>query len=165
MTVGTPHLPQPDVKQAVFAELLQHGIAALHIDARREGVQVPTNLRGRPWLVLNYSYRYHIDDFRFDDTNVFASLSFAGTRYPCRVPWAAVFAISDAGREEIRVWPEDMPLELRAALTADSADQEVLAPIARAPKEATNAPGLKVIDGGSKSVKTPAKRGHLQRVK
>ena len=165
MSAGHPNTPTPAVKQAIFADLLQQGIAALHIDARRAGVEVPDNLRGRPWLVLNYSYRYHIDDFRFDDSQVFASLSFAGARFPCRVPWDAVFAISDERREEVRVWPEDMPLELRAALTADSGDKEVRGPLSRAPAEGVKGPGLRVIEGAGPTKPTPKKRGHLQRVK
>lgn len=165
MSAGKPRLPNPEVKQAVFAEVLEDGVAALHIDARQPGVEVPTSLRGRSWLVLNYSYRYNIDDFRFDDTAVFASLSFSGARYPCRVPWEAVFAISDVRREKARVWATDVPLELRSMMMADSADKEVRSPAMRAPSEGGGAPGLRVIEGAGAATKTPPKRGHLQRVK
>ncbi len=161
MSAGKGRLPQFEAKQAVFAALLEEGIAALHIDARREGVDVPQHLQGRPWLVLNYSYRFQIDDFRFDDSTVFASLSFSGARFPCRVPWAAVFAISDARRERMRVWAPDMPLELRAALIADSDEEEPGGEPFVSP-EPTG--GLRVVDGGAETL-TPRRTGHLTRVK
>lgn len=113
----------------VFAELLQDGITSLHLDARHPGVRVPPWLRDRGWLVLNYSYRYNIADFDFDDDEVFASLSFGGRPYPCRVPWSAVFGISDAGRDRLWIWPalvpadqvgDLLPAPLRAALPEDA---------------------------------------------
>lgn len=113
----------------VFAALLQDGITALHLDARHPGVRVPPWLRDRGWLVLNYSYRYNIVDFDFDDDEVFASLSFGGRPYPCRVPWSAVFGISDAGRDRLWIWPalvpadqvgDLLPAPLRAALPEDA---------------------------------------------
>lgn len=113
----------------VFAELLQDGITSLHLDARHPGVRVPPWLRDRGWLVLNYSYRYNIADFDFDDDEVFASLSFGGRPYPCRVPWSAVFGISDAGRDRLWIWPSLVPTDqvadllpapLRAALPEDA---------------------------------------------
>ena len=164
MTAGNPSIPQPDGKRAVFVELLEAGVTSLHIDARSAGVEVPNDLRGRTWLVLNYSYRYQIEDFHHDDALVIASLSFAGNRFPCRVPWSAVFAISDARREEVRVWPEDMPWGLRAALIADSGDQELTSSILRTPNEEPVSQGLRVITGSGSSAAAP-KRGHLRRVK
>ncbi len=171
-----PETPRSS-KQAVFAEMLDQGIAALHLDARQPGVDVPPDLRGRSWLVLNYSYRYNIDDFRFDDRQVFASLSFSGVRFPCRVPWPAVFAISDANSKVVRVWEEDAPLELRAVLLPDSRDTEDQAPAVGVPT--TKPSGLRVIDGGASADErattdgeggdpTPGsgpRRGHLVRVK
>ena len=99
-------------KQAVFEELLAEGVAALHLDARAGGVHVPAHLRGREWLVLNWSYRYGVSDFAFDDSGVRASLSFGGCPHACEIPWDAVFGVTDDSRESGRFWPEDMPAEL-----------------------------------------------------
>ena len=164
MSIGESRIPQPDIKRDVFEELLKKGVAALHIDARRPGVEVPNDLRDHSCLVLNYSYRYHIEDFKVDDSHVIASLSFAGSPFPCRVPWDAVFAISDARREEVRLWPEDVPLELRVVPTGDSGGRELTAPVVRAPKEETHVSALRVISGAGTATATP-KRGHLRRVK
>ena len=45
--------------------------------------------------IFNYSYRYHIADFNFDDSEVVASLSFGGNPFQCVVPWNAVMGIGN----------------------------------------------------------------------
>ena len=163
-----PMRPARD-KPAVFTKMLEQGIAALHLDARQQGVEVPAELRGRSWLVLNYSYRFNIDDFCSDDDCVQASLSFSGVRFACRVPWDAVFAISDANSEVVRVWERDAPLELRAVLMPDSRDTEGQ-DVGELERPATRPAGLRVIDGGvGESASPPAQKrsaaSHLVRVK
>ena len=91
-------LNQKQMKQAkreFFSKALQGGIASLYLDPRVEGVIVPEKFRGSPTLVLNYSYRYHIADFDFDDERVVASLSFGGFPFQCVVPWDAVIGIGN----------------------------------------------------------------------
>ena len=122
---------RPDQKLRLFDLLLQDGVATLHLDARRPGVIVPPHLRSDEWLVLNYSYRFHLADFTFDDKGVRASLSFQGQAFPCTVPWPAVFAITNKDRTEGRLWREDMPASVRgrlgvadAAASADTGDDD-----------------------------------------
>ena len=102
-------------KTRLFRELLADGIVSLHLDPRVDGVQVPARLRKQEWLILNFSYNYNISDFRFDDAGVEASLSFAGQPFPCRVPWHAVFAVTDTGRTRGHVWHDDVPPEVLQA--------------------------------------------------
>lgn len=184
---------ETETKQEVFGRLLEQGVTALHLDPRRGGVDVPAHLVERPWLVLNFSYQYHIDDFEFDDNTVVASLSFQGTPYPCRVPWSAVFGITDGSQQVGRLWEDDLPAEViaqqQAALDAEDetrppADAVAPRPLAKpAPVDADRdagleaAPGadesgparggLRVLDGGSESEATPStpRRGHLRRIK
>jgi stringent starvation protein B len=82
-------------KKEFFAKALQGGIASLYLDPRVVGVIVPEQFRGSSALVLNYSYRYHIADFDFNDERVIASLSFGGFPFQCVVPWDAVTGIGN----------------------------------------------------------------------
>ncbi len=141
-------------KRAVFEALLEKGIAAVHLDPRREGVQVPPWLARRPVLVLNFSYQYRLDDFTFDDEYAFASLSFAGNPHPCRIPWPAVFAITDDGRANGGAWPEDLPAEASSVVGESAAVEELV-----------QSAGLRVISGGAKTTKTTPRRDHLRRIK
>ncbi len=168
----------PKSHVGVFSELLELGITALHLDARAEGVRVPPWLRDRGWLVLNYSYRYNIADFEFDEQGVFASLSFGGRPFPCWVPWSAVFAISDADQQRLLLWPERIPSDqidallpaaLRAALPPDvvleqTGDGLFVHPAAPVPSPATPTedsvrtsapPFLRVVRGSDESEPAP----------
>lgn len=102
-------------KLRCFRHLLENGVTALHLDARQEGVEVPARFQGDPWLVLNYSYRYNVADFTFDENGVTASLSFGGQPHVCFVPWNAVFAITDDARTEGQHWQEDAPTDPKRA--------------------------------------------------
>lgn len=138
-------------KRKTFEALLEQGIAALHLDPRRAGVQVPPWLRDQAVLVLNYSYRYGIDDFQWDDEAVCASLSFARQPHFCRVPWSAVFGVTDEGRHQGRVWEHDVPTDLhipQAAGPRGAAAEPVAAVETSPPSGRTRAP-LQVIEGGA----------------
>ncbi|MBI5607508.1 MAG: hypothetical protein HY902_01355 [Deltaproteobacteria bacterium] len=166
-------------KRKVFDELLQQGITALHLDARRPDVMVPPHLADQAWLVLNYSWRYGVHDFRFDDEAVEASLSFGGRPYFCRVPWSAVFAVTDTSRNQGYIWNDEVPGEVAPAAAAPTAPKPRTAraikakaaapavPAAEVPAEAPPArPGLRAIAGGSDgATTTPPRAGHLRRVK
>ncbi len=148
--------PAIATKQQYFATLLDAGVAQLRLDARVPGVVVPQHLSQDLALALNFSYRYQIDDFEFDDQRVIASLSFAGTPLRCEIPWLAVYAIADLqGRGQ--VWPHDVPLELQRLVTEQEPEDEPAqsapaqakrAKAARKPAPKTARPGLRVIDGG-----------------
>lgn len=141
-------------KRVVFESLLERGIVALHLDARRDGVVVPERLRSRPWLVLNFSLGYRLEDFEHDDLGASASLSFSGQPYPCRVPWTAVFAITNEARDAGYAWSDEMPEHIATAMAR-----------AQDGVEMAGAEGLRLIEGGGDSAVTAPRRGHLRRIK
>ncbi len=91
----------------------------IHLDPRRDGVQVPGHLKDDPVLRLNLAYGFNIPGLHVDDQGVFAMLSFGGHRFGCTLPWVAVFALTmpeEAHRGV--VWPEDLPTELAPFFSA-----------------------------------------------
>jgi stringent starvation protein B len=98
-------------KKRLFEELLQTGIGALHLDPRAPDASVPTRFARQTLLVLNFSWNFHIADFRIGDDVVEATLTFGGQPWFCRVPWYAVFAVTNDQRDQGMVWPEDLPPE------------------------------------------------------
>jgi stringent starvation protein B len=107
--------PPPGKKQTLLA-YLEAGIAMLHLDARRPGVQVPEQHAEDAHLRLNLSYRYGIPDLVVDAEKVQATLSFRGRAFQCVIPWGAVFGITSQTSGEGQVWPEDLPVEVMSAL-------------------------------------------------
>lgn len=82
-------------KQEFFSKALQSGIATICLDPRIVGVKVPDSCKGQVPLILNFSYRYHIADFDFDNEGVVASLSFNGSPFRCVIPWNAVIGVGN----------------------------------------------------------------------
>lgn len=100
-------------KREVLGKLLQDGPVLLHLDSRRDGVEVPDGHRGDPKLVLRVGYGLSppIPDLTVDADGVQATLAFRGTPHRCRIPWPAVYAlVAEDGRG--LVWPDDVPPEV-----------------------------------------------------
>lgn len=108
-------------KRSVVDKLLQDGAVLLHLDARREDVDVPEAHRGDVKLVLRIGYGLTpvIPDLAVDEEGVRATLTFRGQPHLCVVPWAAVYAVvSEDGRG--LVWPEDVPPEVARDFSHDT---------------------------------------------
>ncbi|MBS2023290.1 MAG: hypothetical protein JST92_12820 [Deltaproteobacteria bacterium] len=146
---------KPPVKKDTLLAYLERGIAMLHIDARREGVQVPPQHKDDPHLRLNLSYRYAIPDLLVDETKVRATLSFRSKPFECILPWPAVFGITSHATGQGEVWPEDMPNEVVEQLQTEARAHEKDDPeAAKKPaakkvtkKPAEKRPALRAIDG------------------
>src|SRR5258706_5870831 len=106
----TPSTPASN-RDAVLA-LLDRGMVMMHLDARRDGVSVPSYLAREAHLRLNLSYRFLLDDLVIDEAGVQATLSFRGEPHHCKVPWSALFAVTRSSTDEGWLWPNDLPPEL-----------------------------------------------------
>lgn len=99
-----PVIPQePSVqKLEAFRKGLEGGgIVMISLDSSVEGVSLPSRLMGLEWVNLNFSRRYNLPDFGYDEVGVSATLSFDEGYFYCMVPWSSVFRVGD------RVWQED----------------------------------------------------------
>lgn len=108
-------------KLEAMREILDLGIAMVHLDPRRDGVQVPERFRKDPVLRLNFAYGFRLPALTIDDEGIYAILNFQGERAACNIPWAAVFAITAPEHEHNgRLWPEDVPEEVVSELVAQA---------------------------------------------
>ncbi len=109
-------------KRESLLEMLDAGLVMLHLDARADGVDVPTQFREDPHLRLNVSYNFNLATFIIGDDFIEASLSFGGATHLCVIPWSAVFGMTSTVTADFKLWPEDMPPELlqQAAALADA---------------------------------------------
>lgn len=90
-------------KLEAFKKGLERNVVMVTLDARREGVSVPSQFAKEVALSLNFSHRYNLPDFAFDEQGVSATLSFNEGYFFCLIPWEAVYRIGD------EVWLEDFP--------------------------------------------------------
>jgi hypothetical protein len=99
--------PAQGAKFEAFAKLIDLGMVMITLDTRVPGVDVPTHLRGISELRLNFSHRFGIEDFAYDERGVRASLSFNGQSHYCVIPWAAVFMLYSHADGKVLVF--DLP--------------------------------------------------------
>lgn len=102
-------------KLRAFTELIDAGMVMVALDARRDGVRVPRRLSDSSELRLNFSLKFYIDDFAYDERGVRASLSFGGQPFFCDIPWTSVHGIQSQVTDQNYVWREDLPAERREA--------------------------------------------------
>jgi stringent starvation protein B len=161
----------PEKKERLLTAL-DKGMTMVHLDARRPGVLVPTQLKGEAHLLLNLSYRFDPPDLTVGEWGIRSTLTFSGSRFTVAVPWSAVYAISSQVTKEFWMYPDDMPKELlsgtprvptpagemeaQLAPAADDKSKGILREVATEPPDNENQ------DDGPKE---PPRRGHLRLVK
>jgi len=158
----------PASKEAVVLQLLAEGDVMLCLDARHAEVQVPAQhahdqaLR----LVLNMNFPHPIE---VTADGISANLAFGGRRFACYVPMAALWAAFNPQNMQGMTWPEDMPPEVRADLTAQQQSAEQAAPPDHAPQPArlrtVRKPRKSPTDQQQEAPPPSRQRGHLRVIK
>jgi stringent starvation protein B len=105
-----------EAKAKAFADLIDRGMVLLTLDARSFGVRVPKHLRDDPALHLNFSHKFFLGDFSYDEHGVRASLGFSGQPFFCTIPWHAVWMMRSHVDGTVVLSADDMPAEIRAAM-------------------------------------------------
>jgi stringent starvation protein B len=129
-------------KKEVLLELLEKSNVLMHLDARREDVIVPRNLKTNPQLVLQLGLNLAVPirDLDVGDDGVKCTLSFNRTPFLCVLPYPAIFAmVAEDGRA--MVWPEDVPVEVARA-HEEEARREGKLPPAREPRAIGPTPNI-----------------------
>src|SRR5947209_4985496 len=109
----SPSDPTAPQKYAVFGRFVDRGKVMVTLDARRPGVAVPSHFGEEPQLNLDFSERFGLSDFVYDERGVRASLSFNRQPFFCDVPWGAVYSLfSHAPEGERLTWPRSLPTEI-----------------------------------------------------
>lgn len=119
---SAPSDPLAPQKFAVFSRFVAKGKVMVTLDARRPGVSVPSHLAPEPQLNLDFSERFGLSDFIYDERGVRASLSFNRQPFFCDVPWSAVYALFSHADNERITWSRALPQEILAQLPEASVE-------------------------------------------
>ncbi len=119
-------------KRRAVEALLDRGPVLVHLDARHDGVDVPSHLGSNARLVLRFGYGLTpaITDLTVDDTGIGGTLTFGGVPHHCVIPWPAMYAAMVEGEERGTVWPEDVPGDVLLASGDEPAEDPTPAPAA-----------------------------------
>lgn len=118
----SPSDPLAPQKFAVFSRFIAKGKVMVTLDARRTGVTVPSHLAHESQLNLDFSERFGLSDFVYDERGVRASLSFNRQPFFCDVPWASVYALFSHVDNERLTWARSLPQEILAQLPEASVE-------------------------------------------
>jgi stringent starvation protein B len=105
-------------KRDAFLAFFGEGWVSIHLDARRDGVEVPDEFGDNRHLVLQYGQNMPIPipDLDVTEKGVTATLSFSRTPYRTFVPWSAVYIVACNDGRGILYYedvPEDVSLVAR----------------------------------------------------
>ena len=107
---------ETEPKHVTFGGLIEIGKVMVTLDTRAEGVIVPSQFANAPQLHLNFSHRFRIDDFEFDEDSVRATLSFDSGDAHCVVPWKAIYVMVCESADACHIYPTDFPPELQSVV-------------------------------------------------
>jgi len=115
-------MPQLPSKKDVLLGLLEKTSVLVHLDARREDVQVPKHLKSNAQLILQLGLDLPVPirDLDVSDEGVSCTLSFQRTPFFCVLPYPAIFAMVSEDGGKAMVWPEDVPVEVARAAEAEA---------------------------------------------
>ena len=133
--VALPDADAEESKFATFSRLVEEGLVMVTLDTRVPGVSVPAAFANQPQLHLNFSHRFRIQDFAYDEASVRATLSFDSGEFFCVVPWAAVYVMVCEVADACHLYPSEFPAELQSVLP------KLLAQLEGAEADATGAKG------------------------
>lgn len=102
-------------KEMILSKWFEGDHVLLHLDARREGVDVPAAFKSNHSLTLKVSGLFQ-GPTTWNQQSVVALLKFNGEYFRCVMPWSAIWGMTSAESEQ-KIWPEDLPTEVVRDLT------------------------------------------------
>lgn len=101
-------------KKEYFQSLLNTGMVQVLVNPRARGVKLPPELKTDAVLALNWSNKFNIKDFAFDQKGVRGTLSFNSTAFFVDTPWKSIWAmfLTKSPKESMKIWETDVPKEI-----------------------------------------------------
>lgn len=89
-TRSTPVSPLNKNKLETFSQFVDQDLTTLIIDTLNYEVQVPDSLQKNPAMQLNWSHKFQLPDFEYDENGVQGTLTFNQQPFFVVVPWESV---------------------------------------------------------------------------
>ncbi|MCB0333114.1 MAG: hypothetical protein KDD55_06415 [Bdellovibrionales bacterium] len=109
-------------KSKLLDTLLDGDHVMIHLDARAPGVDIPEHLGRNHDLTLKISRRFR-GRLELTENQIETELLFNEGYYPCTIPFAALWGVTDENGES-KIWPYSTPKELlESILVSDEAKE------------------------------------------
>ena len=100
-------------KHFYFSGLINTGMTTIKVNTRYPGVKLPQQIKESHLVTsVNWSAKFNIPDFKFDNSGVRGTLSFDGQNYFTDLPWGSVWGISLSDGQQNKEWKESIPKEI-----------------------------------------------------
>jgi stringent starvation protein B len=145
-------------KKDVALALLEQASVFIHLDPRKDGVQVPVGFKKQAQLVLQIGLNMvvKIPDLEVDDEGISCTLSFNRRPHYCHMPWGSIYALVDESGRGM-VWPDDVPPEVVAQQREGAAKKSAATPRPRL--RAVDAPEAEAAEVRAPAARTAEARG------
>lgn len=158
-------------KRDIIDRLLEQDHVLLHIDATKEGLDIPEHLLSNPQLVLKISRRF-MGNLYLKQELIETELLFgeANLNYLCKIPYDCIWGATSAEKKTL-VWPQDLPEILAKEVKKNIPSEKTEAkssPVTKpelkqaAPKKESSG---KTVDTKTDDKDKPKKTPHLKLVK
>jgi len=89
-----------------FSELIDRGLTQVLVNSRIDNVSLPQNLIGNIGTPINWSHKFKLNDFIYDDEAISGTLSFNKNPFFVFLPWESIWLISrpDEGSKSVKIW-------------------------------------------------------------
>jgi len=114
----------PPNKKEMLLELLENGLTMLHFNTNHPDLDVPDYLKEDHTLALNLSYKFMLSDLDIQEGFIGVTLSFQRVPYFCHLPFDALWGLSQPPGQNLRLFPDCMPVEILFQMMAASAELE-----------------------------------------
>lgn len=101
-------------KKEYFEDLMNTGLVQVLVNPKMRGVKLPPSLKSEAIVALNWSYKFNIKDFSFDDKGIRGTLSFNSKEFFVDTPWKSIWGIflTKTPKESMKIWEADAPKEI-----------------------------------------------------
>lgn len=112
--VNAPTAIGPVDKYTYFSKLIDTGLIQILINPKLRGTKLPLNLKKEAFVALNWSHKFNIKDFEYDDKGVRGTLTFNAKDCFVNIPWKSIWAIflTKSPKETMKIWEADIPREI-----------------------------------------------------
>ena len=106
----------PGNKLAQFTRMVDQGLTTVVVQTYVAGVSVPREFSSQLRMMLNWSHRFRLPDFAYDESGIVGTLSFSSGDHRVVLPWDSVYIMFRPEQAAWAWWPTSVPAELRPFL-------------------------------------------------
>lgn len=92
-------------KYDCFCKFIEDGMVQVEVITSDPGIVIPEHLKQKPLELINWSKRFLIKDFSYDEQGVRGSLNYGGKVLFTDLPWSSIWSMRIRDTDRHQAWP------------------------------------------------------------